>query len=94
MESIMKDLVRLAIIAAFLSATSLPALAWQPQRGSASAQRTMTTPGGKSYESSGSATYGNGSASGQRTVTGPNGSPTNPTQRAAMVTAAARPIEP
>jgi hypothetical protein len=72
-EAIMKDLGQLIIIAAMLTATSLPALAWRPSSGSASAERTVTTPGGKSFESSGSATYGGGSGSAERTMTTPGG---------------------
>lgn len=41
--------------------------------GGGSYQRSTTGPGGRSWSSNGSATYGNGAASGNRTITAPNG---------------------
>src|SRR5512143_1946794 len=62
------------MIAVALSATvATPALAWSPRGGGGSYERSATGPEGRSWSSSGSASYGGGSASYERSATGPEG---------------------
>ncbi len=63
----------LTIAAALSAMAATPALAWMVHSGSGSYSRSYTSPTGKSWESSGSGSWGGGSASGERTVTTPYG---------------------
>jgi hypothetical protein len=62
------------VIAAALSTTVVwPALAWWPRGGGGSYERSWTSPEGRTWSSSGSASYGGGNASYDRSWTSPEG---------------------